>query len=70
MGIHSDRAQGRLDALLQERSADDLERRLEPRRDDLPPHVPKDRELTPEITDRRWHLLGDSPEIREMLLDP
>jgi hydroxymethylglutaryl-CoA reductase (NADPH) len=70
MGIHSDRARGRLDALLQERSADDLERRLEPRRDDLPPHVPKDRELTPEITDRRWHLLGDPPEIREMLLDP
>ena len=70
MAIHGRRAQGFLREILADASSEEFSRRLDPRHGDHPPAIPKAGEITPEIVDRRWEILGDPSEIRRALLDP
>jgi hydroxymethylglutaryl-CoA reductase (NADPH) len=56
-------------ALLAKYSLDDMAKRLQPRGDAQPPHVPGGSVISPDLVQQRWELLGDAVAAREELLD-
>ncbi len=69
MATHYHRAMGYLRELLSGHSAEELQRRLEPKLGQPAQRMPAGTHITPEITARRWGLLRCGPDARESLLD-
>jgi hydroxymethylglutaryl-CoA reductase (NADPH) len=59
-----------LERVLQDRSPEEVARRLSPCTDDPAPHVPGGAHVSEEALDRRWQLLAVSPESRAEIDDP
>jgi hydroxymethylglutaryl-CoA reductase (NADPH) len=70
MAIYQQRAFSFLRDLLGSRSQEEIGRRLEPRHGDPAPSIPRSAENTPEIIERRWSVIGGTPEVKQALLDP
>jgi len=55
--------------LLAKYSLDDMAKRLQPKSDTQPPHVPGGSVISPDLVRQRWELLGDAVAARAELLD-
>lgn len=70
MSTHYQRASFYLQQLLTQRTVQELEHNLNPKPGQTIPKVPGGSRMTPEALDRRWSVLGRSPETRAVLADP
>ncbi len=70
MGTNHDRLRRRIEQLLAGAPAAELSKRLAPRADPPPAHVPKSRGIDPESVARRWEALPADDDVRDALLDP